>query len=243
MADLKIDLINKAYSQMRISGMTLNPTPEENELALDKLEDMMSELFGRNIDVSYNFEDAPDLNSYHNVERKYWYSIASMLGLRLCDDFGRAPTQLLVAAATAGLSFLSSSTALVTETPYPTRMPVGSGNSLRYNRVQRFYPSVENIPLSSKTVEMYVGDIDDFVEHFDSYLKDGETISSYTIAADTGLTLSNDANADPDITYTITAVGSDTKTVFNVKIVVTLSSARKLTRVITFHLTEAPTIA
>ena len=70
---LKGDIINEAYALIRISGITSQPTPEELEKALDRLESMAEEFFGRNINVNYAFEDEPDPNTPHTMARKYWY--------------------------------------------------------------------------------------------------------------------------------------------------------------------------
>jgi hypothetical protein len=138
-----------------------------------------------------------------------------------------------------GYSFLSSDTAVVTPVPYPSRMPRGSGSSLRYNRWQRYYQPTATAPTSAETITMYIDDINDFVEHFDSYLASGETISSYTIEADNGLTIVSDSLSTPDISYRIQADGNnDTASddYLEVKIVATTSTGRKETRIINFRL-------
>ena len=239
---LKVDFINGAYSLMRISGITVDPSNEDVELALERLEDMAEEFRGRNICTGYNFEDTPDPNSVHNVPRKYWYAYKSNLALRLLSDFGKGkePDPLLIGGAQTSFSFLSSDTAQIKTTQYPARQPRGSGNSLRYNRWQRFYTPIAEAPTSCTTKKMVVGEIDDFVEHFDAYLNDGEDISSFTIEADTGLTIVSSSNATPDINYRINAVGTsgeELNTVFQVKIVVTTSDTRVETRLINFELT------
>jgi hypothetical protein len=241
----KVDLINGAYSKARISGLTKQPTAEDLALALVILEDMMEEFFERNIDVDYAFEDSPGANTPHNVERKYWNAIKSVLADRLLADFGKDPTESLMRQIAGGYSLLSSSTAPQRETRYPSRQPTGSGNE-RWNRYQRFYRRVADAPLSAATNHMLIDDIDDFVEHFDAYLKDGETVSSYTIAADTGLTIVSDSLTSPDIDYQIQADGSSSETTtesLQVKIVATTSLGRQETRIINFEITRPDTIS
>ena len=238
----KGDLINGAYSQLRISGLTAQPTPEDLSLALRRLEGMMAEFFKRNICVGYYFEDDPDVNSPHNVEEGYWYTIECLLAVRLIADFGKTPSQSLISLSQSGYSFLSASTAQVKQTDYPSRQPRGSGSTLRYNRYQRFYRPQAEAPLSCETNKMIIGNIDDFVEHFDSYLKDTETVSSYTIEADDGLTIDSDSLTSPDIDYRIEATGNSgerSNGFLQVKIVATTSLGRIETRLINFELTEA----
>ncbi len=43
MEQLKVDILNDAYSKIRISGLTVTPTPPDLELSLNRLESMMSE--------------------------------------------------------------------------------------------------------------------------------------------------------------------------------------------------------
>ena len=79
-----------------------------------------------------------------------------------------------------------------------------------------------------------------FIEHFDSYLIDPEMLSSYTIKADTGLTIVSDSNEDPDIFYQIQAVGGTSSDgLLRVKIVITTDTGRITTRVINFELIES----
>ena len=146
--DLKGDLVNGAYSQMRISGLTVNPSPEDNVLALRRLENMASEFYGRNICTGYNFEDSPDADSSSGLDKKFWYSFECLLAVRLLSDFGKGTQQkvdpMLLKSASGGLSFLYSATASPREVQYPSRQAIGAGNSLRYHRYRRFYtPTVE----------------------------------------------------------------------------------------------------
>lgn len=238
----KGDLVNNAYSQARISGLTSQPTPEDLTLTLNRLEGMAAEFKGRNICVNYNFEDTPDLNSPHNMEKEHEFAFETNLAIRLLADFGKAPIPSLVTQQQAGFSFLSSSTAPRRQTQYPSRQPVGSGNDLRYYRYQKFYRPQSEAPLTCETNKMFIGDIDIFVEHFDAYLSDGETIDSYTIESDSGLTLSADSLTTPDITYTVEAVGNNEgigNSLLEIKIVATTNLGRVTTRIINFELTSS----
>jgi len=232
--ETKGDIINRAFSALRISGITADPSPEDLELALGKLENMAAELAGRNINTNYAFEDTPDPNTPHNMERKFWHSYDVLLAVRLMPDYGKGerPDVALLRQGSAGFSFLSSATAKVNQVQYPNRMPIGSGST------GKFFQTQSEAPSSSLTKTMYVDDIRTFVEHFDSILETGETIASYTIEANTGLTINSDSLATPDVTYNVTADGnSDGSGIpyLNVKIVVTTSDGRIETRIINFR--------
>lgn len=241
--NLKGDLINSAFSRMRISGLTVQPSPEDLELALDRLEDMAAEWEGANICTGYNFEDDPDVNSLHNMERKHWQAYKTNLAVRMFPDFGKGmqPDPTLLREASTAYSVLASNTAQVRPSQYPARMPRGSGSSRIWNRWRRYYYPLDNAPISCATNKMFIGDTNDFVEHYDAYLEDSETVASYTIEADTGLTIDSDSLTSPDISYRITATGGTDGISgrYQVKIVATTSGNRVTTRVIDFELSEA----
>lgn len=240
--NLKIDLINGAFSQMRISGVTVDPSADDLVLALRRLESMANEFHGRNICTGYYFEEDPDINSPSGLDKKFWYSFECILGMRLLSDFGKGmkPDPLLAKNATAQMSFLYANTANPRQIQPPNRQPVGAGNRPIYGRL-RFYEPVSEAPNTCETNQMYEGDIDDFVEHFNSYLNDGESIASYTIEADTGLTIVSDSDTSPDINYQIKADG-DAFGHLQVKIVMTTDAGRVETRIIDFEITESPEI-
>lgn len=242
--ELKGDIINGAFSKMRISGLTVSASPQDNALAIDRLEDMAAEFAGRNIITDYNFEDDPDTGSTHNLDRKFVDSYKSNLAVRLFPDFGKGmqPDPVLMSQAQQGFSFLSAITAPRRQTQYPSRMPRGSG-STRLNRWNRYYQPVDEAPLSSATNTMFIGDTDDFTEHFDSWLKDGDLLDTYTIEADEGLTINSDGlnNDLTDVNYRITATGNadtNTNTRLDVTIQATSMDGRVATRVINFELVE-----
>ena len=238
----KADLINGAYSLMRISGITVDPSGADLTLALTRLEDMAEEFAGRNIITDYNFQQTPTTGALHNLERKFWFAYKINLAVRLLPDFGKQPTPILMTQQQASFSFLSANTAPFREVSYPTRMPRGLANSRRSLRWSRFNIPESRAPLEEGTITMYIDDITDFSESFVAYLDSGETISSYAITAETGLTITADANATPLITYTIQADGLSSGGsigLLRVKIVVTTSAGRIETRIINFQLLDS----
>lgn len=231
----KIDLIIDAYSQLRISGITVQATPSDLEVALLRLENMFAEWQeGRNICVGFNFEHEPDPNSVSGIKRAYWHTASTNLAVRLIPDFNKQiPIELMMQA---GQSFSTMSGAVASarlnQVSYPSRMPVGSGNELKYNRWQRFYKLSNDGTNTCNITNMFKDDVNDFEEHFDAYLEDGETIASYSIVADAGLEIVSDSNTDEDILYRLKAKGSDDggSTVRQVTIIITTSNGRVETR-------------
>ncbi len=137
--DQKIDIINTAFSKLRISGLTSKPSSDEIETALYRLENMMVEFIGRGVDVSYNFEDEPLPSTLHEMDRKYWNPISNCLAFNLMADFGKGLSEnpALLQNYKASNSFLVSSTTTIPEMTSPPTMPRGSGNY--YSTWFKFY--------------------------------------------------------------------------------------------------------
>ena len=236
----KVEVINDAYSQMRISGLTVDPRPEDLEVALDRLEVMMAEWDVRNICCNYNFEDEPDPNSDTNVNIAFKQALATNLAIRLIPDFNKQVPPTLFAQATQSLSTLSGHSArqIIQGVPYPQRQAVGSGNSLRYNRWQRFY-RMSTPYVGCDVTELYLGDVTDVTERYSAYLNtdDNEIISAVEYVADSGIVLSNQSNTDNDVSYRVTAQSGNGG---QVTVIVTTSTGRIETRVKLFKFMQRP---
>jgi len=232
---LKIDIINGAYSRCRISGLTSIPNPADIVLALNRLEDMAAMWESRNVCAGYNFEDSPDVSSETNLERSSSSAFQSNLAMLLLADFGKDPHPGLVSEASASLSALVATLAKTNMVQYPNRQPLGSGNTRYLNRTRRYYPKVE-IPSAPATNYMRVNNVNDFMEHFDSFLLESETVSSYTIASNSAnLLVYADSLTSPDISYRVTT--NDYAGVYQVNITATTSIGRITTRLINFVVT------
>ena len=194
----KVEHINSAYSKIRISGITINPTPEDTETALWRLEDLMWELYGRTLDFNYNFEDVPLSTSESGVDRIHHNMIASNLAMLLLPDFGKDATPEL--AGQARSSFSASSAVIARKrlqgVNYPNRMPIGTGNRNFGFRSRKYFPAVHPAVTDASNYVLKCGEIEDFEESFFDWLGD-ETIASYAISVEAGVTLV-DGIVDPD---------------------------------------------
>ena len=206
----KIKVINDAFSRLQISGITVNPTGGDVDLALGRLEGMMAELEA-GLAVGYNFDDNPDPNTPTGVNRKYQNMMAANLAVRLCSDFGKLPDAVLARSASGSLSaakaMYSADTMKVSR--YPSRMPIGSGNR-RLGRQQRYYPQAPTVPASAPT--LCVGDINDYEESFAGYLE-GETIASAVVDAGDKLTLMSTEIVDSTVKYRMNAISAGVQAV------------------------------
>jgi hypothetical protein len=207
MSKLKVDRIMAAYSKLRISGLTVTPSPSDLELALNELEKMMAELASGGIEVNYNFEEQPDPNSDSNVDIKFWNMIDTNLAIRLIPDFNKEVPAMLVSQASQAMSQASGICARdrIQQVQYPARQPVGSGNR-RYARWKRFYTGLNIMaPNKPSTLSIRQGETNDFEESFAAYLRTDEYIQSFEVVCDTGLEVISSSVLEGVITYRLHA--------------------------------------
>jgi hypothetical protein len=203
----KLDVINDAYAEMRVSGLTVSPTTSDMVLALTRLEAMMAEWFGnRNINVGYNFEATPTFTSYTNVALNYYNTMVTNLAVRLLAAFGMEPHPALVLNASQSISGTLGQTALENaRMVQPSRrMPVGNGNSFRGYFWNRFVIPTELPPAVSQTNNIIQGEIQDRYEDFSAWLG-ANTIASYTIQSTPLLETSDDGISSARIIYRVSA--------------------------------------
>lgn len=234
---LKVDRIAAAYSKLRISGLTVDPNPSDLELALNELENMMAELASRGIEVGYNFELNPDPNSDLGVPQQFWNMINCNLAVRLIADFNKTVPDSLMMQAAQSMSNASARCAAdrIRNVQYPSRQPVGSGNRI-YARWARFYENDMLPPNAPSTLQIMQGEINDFTESFESYLRIDEAITSYSVACDTGLVVVSSVNDSPLITYRLSAPVNLAAGIWQqVKITATTDLGRVDVRVINFQ--------
>lgn len=241
----KAQIISEAYVELRISGLTVTPSPEDQIIALSRLESMMADLFGQyNFDIGYNFEEEPDVNSESGIPFRYKNMAVLSLAVRLIAAFNKTVPMSLQAQAASALSAAlgSVSAANLREIQPPRRMPAGSGNRLQNQFFSRFMSPVALPPNTSYTNRILVGETFTYAESFSAWLR-GETISSYAIVADPRLTIVTSANADPEITYTITATNAEPGYPWQqAKITVTSSGGRVDIRIINFEVLAVPDV-
>lgn len=240
----KIDIINDAYTQMRISGLTVAPEAEENILALNRLESMMYEFEGRDICIGYFFESKPQVNSSAGILPKFKYCLSVLLANRLLMDFGKT-TQTdayLMKLAKGQYSFLLSQVEQTNAMPYPSRQPLGSGNKKwRGDYYRRYFPETLQIE-TCKTKAIYWGDTKDCEESFDAYLNNLETVSQYELTAGNALTVLSESLSSPVVSYRVKAENNNVNNITTnsqVKITVTTSLGRIQTRIINFNILSA----
>lgn len=204
----KIQLIDRAYSKLKISGITVNPTADDVSLAIAELETMADEWQNtRNICLFYNFEDMPDPATESGIPRRYENGVQTNLAMRLAPEFGKQVPQELFMQASQSLDAISGQAMreIISPPLYPRRQPVGEANSLRFNRWRRYYDVAKGSPENCDTQIMVEHDTADYTVNYRETLNDGATIASYTIEVSDGLRLIDTVKTDTEITISVEA--------------------------------------
>lgn len=226
MGKLKIEHIKSAYSKLRISGLTRDPTPEDVVTALDDMEDMMSEL-SDSLDTGYQVSQDPDPNEDSHVEKRYNSAISNNLAVRLASNFNIAVHPSLMAQASQTMSNALAMTAVrrASGVSYPSRQPIGSGNRFNYSRWNRFYPESNDATAQANVI--YINNANDFVMVFNDFIDADENIDTFDIVPDKALTIVSSDISGNNITYRATA--TDTGRLF-VEITIITDKGRIETR-------------
>jgi hypothetical protein len=243
----KAQVISGAYSQLRISGITVQPSPSDLALALSRLESMMAELQGtRNFTVNYNFEATPNINSTTNVIDAYRNMMETNLAIRLIPDFNKEVPQALAVQAmqsmSAAIGMVAQENARFVQPS--RRMPVGSGNTFRGVFYNRFSIPFVTAPVTPDTKNIYQGETLDYFEDFSAFLGTA-TIASFTIEADPLITVNSSSISGARILYNITAPTGNTGSngpYQLINITITDSTGRVYIRLINFNVITPPDV-
>lgn len=213
---LKVEIVNQAYQQIRISGLTTQAVPEEITIALAELDQFMSEWISIGRDVNYHFPTRQDVN--HEVisdpnEQAGVYpwalrGVIAYLAKSMVEYFGKEVPPSLAAKSRSGLTVIKSKTVKLNPQQYPNSMPIGSGNRWRQvGNLRRFY--TPNYRGRDEPYNIIVNQILDLTADFTRDLQDGETVDSYVIAADPngGVVLLSDSLANNVVSYRVEATG------------------------------------
>jgi hypothetical protein len=232
MSKTKVELVNRAYKQLRISGLTTQPQPEEIQDALETLEDMMQEFKSRNICSSYVFEQAPLPNTDSRLEAQYNQAVETNLAVRLVDMYGLEIPRTLNTQAIQSLSNWSARSARVNPVNPPNTMPRGSGNTFRFSNWRRFNRTDNDAPISCDTFQIKLDEINNFPYSFVDYLNDGETITSWTTEVNNGLELLNIAETSGVFALNVKATGLGYQAI---KLTITTSEGRVNPQILNFN--------
>lgn len=241
MAITKGSIVDEAFEEIRISGLTIQASPNEIERGLNKLESMAAEWEARNICAGYNFTEQPDPDDVANIQLSAKQAFVTNLATRMITSFGKEMPNVLAVQAMQSLSGLSSALAMVRNVQAPNRMPRGSGNTLRYNRWQAYNQPAILAPLNCTTETLIIGNVNDFFIDWTQYLGDVEDLASFTLSSSAGVEMLSQSLSTPRVNYRAKGVESNNDSIESfatVSITVTTTDGRIDTKVMNFKLTK-----
>ncbi|PTA95647.1 hypothetical protein C9415_10385 [Kluyvera sp. Nf5] len=145
----KGDLARAALRKLGVaSDATLTDVePQSIQDAVDDLESMMAEWYqdGKGIITGYEFADPdnpPAEGDEHGLRSSAVSAVIHNLACRIAPDYALEATAKIITTARNGKELLYKQTAIAraTRSPYPNRMPIGSGNSFATLNCWHFFP-------------------------------------------------------------------------------------------------------
>lgn len=142
MATTKSDIVASALNKLAVTGFDYEIDPEELKTGVAMLEYLMADWDARGIKIGYRFSPDPETANISDpcgLPDIAFRAVTYQLAIDLADTYGKQVTQSIAAGASSAMTSLLSATQFIPEVQYPNRMPRGSGNTVRYNRRDRFY--------------------------------------------------------------------------------------------------------
>lgn len=145
----KRDLVYGALDEIGIGADTFDPSPEQLEKALNRLDWMMAEWDGLGIRIGYLLPTTPqdsDLDQEAGVPDTARNCIVSNLAIRLAPTYGKTVPPSTMAAAARAYNALLTARAEIPQQRFPNTLPLGQGN-IRYTAGQQYFQNGEKIDL------------------------------------------------------------------------------------------------
>lgn len=134
-------LVDQMFNEVALNNWELDISPDEQELALKRLDALMWELKGRGVDLGYNFPTAigsGSLSDALGAPDQAFFGLAVLGAQRLCATMGKTfSKESRETLATAMKAVRAAAFVLVPSVDYSPGTPVGAGN--RWT----FYPFVQ----------------------------------------------------------------------------------------------------
>jgi len=197
----KIELINAAFSELRISGITSGPSADDIELALEALEDMMRPLCDKYPTLGYNFEEVPDPNTLSGIPAWANNAIQLKLGDTIGFRYGKGVDLKRLGGA---MSHLSTKLSPTPNYQNSSHMPSGRGNSW-WNTFSDRMPPYETADPSS--IVLAIGDTRLISEDLSNYFRPGETLLNVVLTSDPQLVFTSLTTSGNTASFNVAANG------------------------------------
>lgn len=223
----KIQLINAAFRELRVSGLTAGPSPEYVEIGLEALEDLMR---SQRLPIPYIFEDVPDPNTESGIPEEFNKAIQ----LKLADEakwtYAKDIDRPKLAAA---WSLMLNRLATIPELTPPRGMPMGRGNNRFVYYGDRF-PGVEAVNPAAKTIGL--NDLVFVEEDFSDYMQAGEALSTVVKTVDAQLSAGAQTITGNTVSFSVTSLGVEGR--YKIKLVATGDAGTIRNRYLYFNVVD-----
>lgn len=192
----KIDIIEGSYKLLRISGLTVNPSPGEISDALQTLDDYCAEIKPF-LDLGYvqpSEYGQSDPNDFSGLTAPMAGPLKKVMAIQLAPFFAKSIPPELAVIADNGMRSLEQLLVNVGNSQNPATLPIGSGNEWDY-RSDKFYREPNN---DDGAINYYSNEVFGITEDWSTWLalSGGHTLTSVTYDTDSGVNITNESIVD-----------------------------------------------
>lgn len=146
----KQQLISEAYGALALQGYEFDISPDEQQMALRRMDTMLATWEARGVRIGYAFPAGPDdsdVNSDAGVPDYAVEAVYLNLAQRIAGGYGKALDQDARAAAKNAYDVLLWQAAQPIQQQLPATMPRGAGNRAWRNSQRPFMNKPDDSPL------------------------------------------------------------------------------------------------
>jgi hypothetical protein len=236
----KNELVLSAYEELRISGLTSDPSSEDIKLGVKRLDMMILGWQNLGLCLSYvrsvSFFDT-DPNQDSGLNDVNAHAVILNLAKTLCPAFGKQLHPDTRAEARKSYLGLFSSDLTYREPDH--YQPTGSGHSFGYGYDDRFrfQAKADNAPENCDTMDIIIGQTDFYTIDFTNEVEEveGDSISSFTVEDGQGVQVNQSTQDGNTIILDCTGL---TEGYAPVKITASFALGRVLPQTISFNVTK-----
>lgn len=146
----KKQLITEAFGELALASYEWDINPEEDQIALRRLDSMMSTWEARGVRVGYSFPSSPEdssLDADSGVPDSANEAIFLNLAIRMAPGYGKQVSSDTKKAAREAFDLLLWQASHPIEQQMPSTMPRGSGNRIWRNSQRPYFNKPDDGPL------------------------------------------------------------------------------------------------
>ena len=203
-------LVTSAFDELRMNGMTVDPSAPAIASAIRRMDLMVDSWKSYNICLNYvdSEEGNEDPTQESGIDNNNALAVSINLAVQLSSMYGKQLTMGTLSQAKRLYDGLFNPHVEQREaSPY---QPLGSGNGVGLRFVGAydcgdFQPYEKNAPQNCDTYNIKTGQTKTYTLDYSEYVPDGEEILSYEYSTDGGITISSISEADSVFTVVIEA--------------------------------------